>query len=393
MSSPVNIRLNKAASLNVRRGHPWVYENSITHQNREGASGDVCVLYDSKRKFLAIGLFDPDSHLRVRLLSDERVPVDDAFFAAKILKAHAIRQPLLESGTDGYRLVHGENDFAGGLIIDRYANTYVVKLYSGVYFSYLDAITNALKSLGAERVILRLSRQVQTKHKREGELLLGDDESDLVVFKENHMVFEAHPFKGQKTGFFLDQRENRARVEGLSKDKRVLNVFSYNGGFSLYAARGGAKRVASVDLSPHAMASAARNFELNRSSFKCVHEEVVGDAFKVLEAMAHENRRFDVVIIDPPSFAKQQSEVEGALRSYKRLMRLGLKLLEREGELVFASCSSRIQKDVFEETLTQCAKSAGRPLRINEVTQHAIDHPILKGFREGAYLKCIFARA
>ena len=208
------------------------------------------------------------------------------------------------------------------------------------------------------------------------------------------MRFEADPIHGQKTGFFLDQRDNRARVEGLATGKRVLNVFAYNGGFSLYAARGGATQVASLDISRPALQAAERNFALNQNIptvAAATHQLLVGDAFPLLAEMASNRRTFDLVIIDPPAFAKQQSEVERALAAYAQLTRLGLGVLQAGGTLVLASCSSRVSTDAFFTTVTQAAAQVRRPLQIFAQTTHALDHPV--GFPEGAYLKCLYATA
>jgi len=393
---PVNIRLSKIASKNVKKGHPWIFESAISHQNRDAESGDVAVVYDEKRKFLAVGLYDASSHLRVRVLSRARAQVNADFFRIALQSAHERRLPLMAKGTNGFRLVHGEGDGLGGLVIDRYDKTMVIKLYSEAYLPHLPALMSALERYSPTRVLLRLSRALQENYaQREGEWLLGGLEEDSVIFRENHFAFEAQPLKGQKTGFFLDQRENRERVEKLCRNKRVLNVFSYSGGFSLYAARGGANEVVSIDISPHAQKSALTNFSLNPDQLpeKVVHTPITADAFKGLERLKKEGESFDVVIIDPPSFAKQQSEVERAVNSYRRLLRLGLQVLKANGQLVFASCSSRVPHDLFVQTLTQEAENNRRPLRVQKITEHGVDHPLLPHFIEGHYLKCVFAEA
>jgi 23S rRNA (cytosine1962-C5)-methyltransferase len=197
---------------------------------------------------------------------------------------------------------------------------------------------------------------------------------------------------GQKTGFFLDQRENRARVEELAKGKSVLNVFSYTGGFSVYAGRGGAKEVVSLDASKIATEVAERNFSLNQPApiaKSCSHKSVTGDAFELMTKMKKQCRLFDMVIIDPPSFAHKNSQVEGAIRAYKKLTRLGLEILVPNGVFVQASCSSRVGSELFFDTIYLAARQSGRRLNEIERSGHALDHPI--GFAEGEYLKCLFA--
>ena len=211
----------------------------------------------------------------------------------------------------------------------------------------------------------------------------------LILFKENGLIFESDPIHGQKTGFFLDQRDNRARVEKLSKDKSVLNVFAYTGGFSVYAARGGAREVVSVDISAPAIEAAIRNMAHNELTVP--HETIAEDAFEVLARMGSQKRLFDLVIIDPPMFAQNEKQIATALSAYRRLTRLGLGALRQGGILVQASCSSRVDADAFFESIHQTAREAGRELTEIERSGHALDHPI--GFKEGAYLKCLFATA
>jgi 23S rRNA (cytosine1962-C5)-methyltransferase len=261
----------------------------------------------------------------------------------------------------------------------------------------LSALTDVVL---AERLVLRLGRTIQGQPQHlyglgDGEILFGPHLDGPVIFRENGLRFEADPIHGQKTGFFLDQRENRARAEKLASRKAVLNVFAYTGGFSLYAGRGGARAIVSVDASRPALAAAVRNFALNRdhpSVAKVVdkHEVLAEDAFEALARLGR-SRRFDLVIIDPPAFAKKRAEVERAMSAYQRLTRLGLGVLQPGGTLVMASCSSRVSADEFFVAVHRAAVQAGRPLREIERTGHPLDHPV--GFKQGAYLKCLFATA
>jgi 23S rRNA (cytosine1962-C5)-methyltransferase len=228
----------------------------------------------------------------------------------------------------------------------------------------------------------------------DGALIEGIPPQEPVLFLENGITFEADLVRGQKTGFFLDQRDNRARVEKIAQDKRVLNIFSYTGGFSIYAARGGAKEVVSVDISHPALDAAQRNFFHNQhhpNVTACRHIILAGDAFITLNEYAQKEELFDIVIIDPPSFAKRKTEINKALAAYQHLTRLGLAVLSQEGILVQASCSSRVPAANFFTSVQKAAQEAGRPLNEIERTGHALDHPI--GFPEGEYLKCLFARA
>jgi 23S rRNA (cytosine1962-C5)-methyltransferase len=226
----------------------------------------------------------------------------------------------------------------------------------------------------------------------DGMLLLGEKPEAPIIFQENGLKFEVDPLRGQKTGFFLDQRENRTRVEKLAKGKRVLNAFSYTGGFSVYAARGGAKEVISLDASNVATEVAERNFKLYQSASiaeSCIHECVTGDAFDAMSKMKKEGRLFEMVIIDPPSFAHKKSQRDAAINAYKKLTRIGLGILAPNGILVQASCSSRVDSDLFFNAINIATQQVGRRLKEIERSSHALDHPI--DFHEGEYLKCLFA--
>ncbi len=397
----IALRVVAPAERAIRQAHPWVFDQSIIEQSHSGVPGDLAVIFDSKRKFLAIGLYDPTSPIRVRILQKGKpAPIDQNWFQEKIKTAAALRASLQQQDTNGYRLVHGENDGLPGLIIDRYAETFVIKLYTPAWVPHLKVICSALAQVHPfERLILRLSRSLtkQTKYLHglsDGMTIAGQTPEGLLLFKENGLTFECDPINGQKTGFFLDQRENRARVKNLSKGKSVLNVFSYTGGFSLYAADGGAKEVVSVDFSTPATEATLRNIVHNQhlpNVRAAAFETIDRDAFEVLAEMKENNRRFDVVILDPPMFAQNQAQVEAALSAYRRLTILGLAVLKPGGVLVQASCSSRVDADSFFNAVHRSANEAGRFLREIELTAHAIDHPI--SFKEGAYLKCLFAIA
>jgi 23S rRNA (cytosine1962-C5)-methyltransferase len=395
----IALRVSPAGERAIRNGHPWLFEKAVRQQSHDGRSGDLAVIFDRKGRFLAIGLYAPASPIRVRILAQgQQTTIDADWFLYKLKTAAEQRLPLLQNNTTGYRLVHGENDGLPGLVIDRYDDTYVLKLYTTAWVPHLPLLLRSLTAVTQpKRLVLRLSRFVQRQTDAifglsDGQLLLGKPLKNGVRFLENGFYFEADVVHGQKTGFFLDQRDNRARVEQLAMGKRVLNVFAYTGGFSLYAARGGAKEVVSLDISQPALANAMRNFKLNRAHeavAAATHELLVGDAFLTMKQLIANRRLFEMVIIDPPAFAKRKEEVERAMSAYGRLVRLGLQLLKPGGTLVMASCSSRIKADRFFELVHKTALEVGRPLQKTERTGHALDHPI--GFPEGAYLKCLFA--
>ncbi len=401
----IALRVTAEAERALRRGHPWLFERAITQQSHEGRPGDLAVVFDSKRRFLAVGLYDPCSSIRVRILQHgEPATIDEDWFRARLEAAARLRAPLRErtpaAATTGYRLVHGENDGLPGLVVDRYERTSVLKLYTSAWVPHLGNVLSALASVSpSERLVLRLGRAMADHQQHlyglcDGQALGGPDLEGPVLFWENGLRFEADPVRGHKTGFYFDQRDNRARVEQLAGGKRVLNLFAYTGAFSVFVARGGARDIVSVDASAPALEAAARNMARNRrfpAVAAAAHEIVGEDAFEVLGRMGRSGRHFDLVIVDPPAFASKRAQVPQALAAYERLTRLSLAVMRPGGTLVQASCSSRVDAEIFFETVNRAAARIGRPLREIERTGHGLDHPIT--FKEGAYLKCLFAIA
>ncbi|WGK64522.1 class I SAM-dependent rRNA methyltransferase [Croceiramulus getboli] len=385
------IVLTPAAQKKVKQGHPWIFDQGITRQSDSGANGSLCIIYDHHtRKMIAIGLFDPHSPIRIKVIHQGGAQtIDRSFFEVKINNAFAKRTPLLATDTTAYRLIFGESDGFPGLIADVYDQVLVVKLYSWCWEPYLDTIFELLqKQSGCKVLILRLSRNAQKTASgayTDGQVVYGSWEAaQSVYFKEYGVQFSANPLRGHKTGHFLDHRENRRRVGELSRGKSVLDVFSYTGGVSVHALVGGATTVTSLDISGPALEQAKKNADLNE--FSGEHRTLQGDAFKVMEQLRQQGTSFDVLVIDPPSFAKRAAEVDRAKQSYRSLVHLGASLLKPEGLLLMASCSSRIPAEDFfqlvEEELMKCGKS----FVIDDKTLHDIDHPI--GFPEAAYLKC-----
>ncbi len=392
------VRVTPVAERAIKSGHPWLFESGIQSVSGDGRSGDLAIIFDRKKRFLAVGLYDPDSMIRVRILQQgQSATIDREWFQAKIEAAARGRAALAAAKTTGYRLVHGENDGLPGLVIDRYDRTFVMKLYTAAWLPFLPDVVKALVDVAApQRIVLRLNRDVVGQADllgdlQDGSTIFGSPPDGPVQFRENGLHFEADVIAGQKTGFFLDQRENRAMVEKMARGKSVLNVFAYTGGFSLYAARGGATAVTSIDVSEPALLAAERNFALNPALSRVPHKLIQGDAFQKLTRFGKDRKTFDMVIIDPPSFAKQKSEIDGALAAYARLVRLGLAVLSPKGRLVMASCSSRVTADEFFDLVHATAHRVKRPLHELERTLHPLDHPTR--FPEGAYLKCLFAIA
>jgi 23S rRNA (cytosine1962-C5)-methyltransferase len=395
----LRLRVTAAAESIIRSGHPWLFADSVREQNRPGLTGELAVIYDRKDKFLAAGLFDSDSPIRVRILhAGKPATIDAGWWRARLEQTLARRRGLFDAQTTGYRCINGESDGWPGLVLDRYDATLVLKLYTAAWLPRLDEVVELLKSsLLNERIILRLSRNIQQvaadgfSH-ADGQVLTGSPVTGPVIFQESSLSFEADVARGQKTGFFLDQRENRRLVETLARGRSVLNAFSFSGGFSLYAARGGAASVTDLDISAHALAGAKRNFQLNQSVATvagCPHETVQADSFEWL-AEATSRRKFGLVVLDPPSFAKREPERAGALRAYGRLASLGINALGRDGILMAASCSAHVSADEFFEAIRHSADASGRKYSVLQTARHAPDHPV--NCREMEYLKAIYLK-
>lgn len=395
-SKRLALRVTPDALRQLRGGSPWLYDGSITSVSHVGSAGDLAVVFDDDRNFAAIGLCDPESPIRVKVLhTGKPVQIDGAFWRTHLSTALDRRQSLVDDPTTtGYRCVHGENDGFPGLVVDRYEDTLVVKLYTAAWFPHLASIVEVLGAmLSPKRIMLRLSRGValgETYGLIDGTALLGGAPTTPVLFRERGLVMEADVVHGNKTGHFLDQRDNRALVRGMAEGAAVLDVFASSGGFSVSAASGGAKSVHLVDLSEPALATAERNFHHNRHLGQvrdCEVKTTVGDAFKVLDELAKGSKRFEIVILDPPSFAANQSAVPGALKAYARLTRAGMKVVAPGGVLIQASCSSRVTADDFADTVLQNANAVGRVTEMRR-TGHPADHPI--GHEFGAYLKVMY---
>lgn len=385
------VKVKPAAERALRQGHPWIFEEAITKISPDAHAGDLAIIYDNKKnKFLALGLYDPHSVIRIKVIQFiQPATINADWFLDKLSAAKAKRDPLLTTDTNAYRFVFGENDGLPGMIVDVYDQCAVLKLYSVIWLPYLEVILPILIELTkVETVVLRLSRLLQKKEVelhglKEGMKLHGTLSNAEIIFKEHGVLFSANVIKGHKTGFFLDHRHNRKKIGALSSDKKVLDVFSYAGGFSIHALAGGASEVVSLEISAPALALARANAQLNEYPGK--HRCLAMDAFEGLAQLKQEGERFDIIIIDPPSFAKQASEVPQAIKSYERLAAAGLGLLKPGGLLVLASCSSRITKEQFFETVEAVLLTETNSFRVIEKTGHDLDHPV--GFPQGSYLK------
>ncbi|MBU2929789.1 class I SAM-dependent rRNA methyltransferase [Winogradskyella psychrotolerans] len=389
------IKLNAKGEQFVVKGHPWVFSNSIVKINDDAKTGDLAIIFSkNKNKVVGLGLYDANSPIRIKIIhnAETKVEVNADFFHHKIELAFKKRVELLQTNTNSYRLLFGENDGFPGLIADVYNKVLVVKLYSEIWLPYLESILESLQQISkAETIVMRLSRSLQNSKNhslKDGQVIYGTLNNEVVEFVEHDVNFSANVIKGHKTGYFLDHRDNRRRVGEMSKGKTVLDVFSYAGGFSVHALANQAKEVTSLDISKQALDMARANGKLNNYSGQ--HKTISGDAFAEMKALIEKGKTYDVVVIDPPSFAKQQSEIDLAKKKYAQLAELGAQLTSKKGLLVLASCSSRVLAQSFFDLNERVLNSQSRLFETELKTKHDSDHPI--GFAEGAYLKCGYYR-
>ena len=393
----VKLELQKDLARHLRAGHPWVYKRAVERPPPGLAPGAI-VDVTAGGKFVARGYYDPLSAVRVRILTrDPSEAIGPLFWRRRIARAVALRRayaPFSDNITDCVRLVHGENDLLPGVVIDLYGKFAVLKLYSAGLTSHRDGILEALRGEVALDGIYGRDEDLGAGEEEEfeeresppakGQVLWGAEPPDPIVVRENGMQIAVDVRAGQKTGYFLDQRENRFALRRFARGRaRALNCFSYTGGFSVSAALGGAREVISVDRDAAAIALARRNFELNQLSPER-HGFVTGD---VLDFLRSEKQRFDLVILDPPAFAKTQKAVPAALDGYASLHRAALGVLTSGGILATASCSARVSPEEFLGAIKEACTKTHTDLTLLEERRQPPDHPVLLSFPEGRYLK------
>ena len=386
MSKNVILRRGKEESL--KRFHPWIFSGAVMNLEGNPEEGDVVTVLDSQHNFLCQGHWQVGS-IAVRVLTFEQEPIDDAFWQKRLGEALGVRQAIgladSEAG-DTYRLVHGEGDLLPGLVIDVYGKTAVMQAHSvGMHVSR-EQIAAALKQVMGERldsIYYKSETTLPIKAAIDGGngFLLGEGHNDVAV--ENGLRFHIDWLKGQKTGFFVDQRENRSLLERYSHGRSVLNMFCYTGGFSVYALRGGAKLVHSVDSSSKAVELVRANVELNFPADPR-HEAFAEDAFRFLDDMTVP---YDLVVLDPPAFAKHRDAVKNALRGYTKLNARAMEKIAPGGILFTFSCSQAVSKEQFRTAVFTAATLAHRQVRILHQLHQPADHPVSIYHPEGEYLK------
>ncbi len=384
----IKIILKKRRDQAVRRFHPWIFSGAIYKIEGKPQDGELVEVYAANNDFLAIGHYH-DGSIAVRIISFQQTPINASFWKEKIESAYDYRLRIgliNNNNTNCYRLLHAEGDGLPGLIVDIYNRTAVVQCHSiGMYHSRFK-ISNAIKSifedeiesiyLKSENTLPRnFANNIQDEH------LYGSNESGIVL--ENDLRFQVDWINGQKTGFFLDQRDNRQFLSDFVLDQTVLNAFCYSGGFSVYALNAGAKMVHSIDISSNAMSLTEKNIALN-GQFANKHRSYTAD---VMQFLKDSTQKYEIIVVDPPAFAKSKNKRHNAIQAYKRLNILALKRLTHGGILFTFSCSQVVDRQLFYDTIVAAAIEAKRKVRVLRHLSQPADHPVNLFHAEGAYLK------
>ncbi len=386
------LTLAKGRDAATRRRHPWLFSGAVARE--EGSSPDgVVEARDASGVFLARGFASPSASIVARFWTFEDRPLDAGFIAERVLEAVELRQRLVAPGTDGYRVVNAEGDFLPGLVVDRFGGVLVVQSSTeGTDRARSLWLPPLLAAFPGASVVQKnnLPSRKGEGLSQDDELLAGDGIPERAEFLEHGLSFVAEVSAGQKTGFFLDQRENRNLVRSLAAGRSVLNLFSYSGAFGVAALAGGAARVAHVDVSSAALELARENHRRNGQPVDGAESRVEtreADVFDDLRARVQAGERWDFIVTDPPAFAKRKADVDKACRGYKDINRLAFQLLAPGGLLLACSCSGRISPDLFQKVIFAAALDARRPARLLERRGAGPDHPVSIDCPEGDYLK------
>jgi 23S rRNA (cytosine1962-C5)-methyltransferase len=391
MATTAIIRLKKGREKPARAGHPWLFSGAF-EALPELEPGTLVQVEDARGKFVAFGYANPKQSLSVRLMSWE--PVDDvaSLVRKRVRVAADLRRSLISDDTNAYRVLNGEGDLLPGLVVDRYNDVLVVQVLTAGIERMLEVVLDALQEEWQPRSIFERSdvpARREEKLPMRKQLLRGEALPETVEILENGMRFHVEPDSGQKTGFYLDQRDNRQRARRAAAGRRVLNCFSYSGGFSVAASLGGAASVTSIESSAPAVALLKRNMQANDFEPGTVLQE---DVFEVLRHLHASGDRFDLIVLDPPAFAKKRHQVESARRGYKDINLRALQLLAPGGELMTFSCSQYLDALTFRKTLFEAVMDANVRAQILGVLGHAGDHPVSVSHLEGEYLKGLHLR-
>jgi len=384
-----SVLLRRRGQLRLLRGHPWIYQTDVEQTEGVRQKGDLVDVYGTGRRFLGRGYINPDSQILVRLLTRDPAPIDAAFFRKRIAAAMAYRQRLAIP-SNAIRIVYAEADALPGLLLDCYGDVGVVQILTAGMERLREVVLPVIQELAClHRLFLRNDVPARLLEGLPLHAEFVDTPFDPVLsIHEDDLCFRVDIARGQKTGFFLDQRDNRIALRPLAAGRQVLDCFCYTGGFALHAARAGAQQVEGIDNSEAAIAAAGENAERNGLSDRCTFR--CGNAFDELRQLQKAGRRFDLVVLDPPAFTKSKEAVPGALRGYKEINLRALKLLNAGGVLATSSCSYHLSEATFLKMLEEAAADSKVRCRILAVRTQAADHPVLLGVPETKYLKCVF---
>jgi 23S rRNA (cytosine1962-C5)-methyltransferase len=392
MTEVKGVVLKPGREKTIVRRHPWIFSGAIARTEGSPGPGDTVEVFSSGGRWLARGAFNAQSQITVRLYSwREDEPLDGALLADRLRRAIALRQGLgLGQIASAYRLVSAESDLLPGLIVDRYGDYLALQALSAGAERWKDQCVDLLQEmLSPAGIYERSDASVRDKEglPRVAGVLAGKAPPALVEVQENGRHFLVDLVKGHKTGFYLDQRENRRKATSYCAGKDVLNAFSYTGGFGVYASVYGANSVLHLDSSVEALELARRNVELNTRVARCEHEFTEANAFAALRAFRAAGRTFDVIILDPPKFAESAGQLPRALNGYKDINLVAMQLLRPGGVLITFSCSGLVSAAVFQQVVWEAAVDAGRDAQVVERLSQGPDHPVLLTFPEGEYLK------
>ena len=386
-----NVYLKKGRETPVFRGHPWIFSGAIETTDGDAQAPGIADVFDYQRNWIARGLFSPKSQIRVRVLTAQKEAIDHDFFTRRFSQAFGVREKFLSGTTNSYRLVNGEGDLLPGLIVDRYVDFLVCQFFTSGMDAVKDTIVSSLMSLFPVKGIFERSEgRVREEEELEPAVgvLAGEAPPQLIVIEENGFKFLVDVRRGQKTGFFLDQRDSRSFLGSVAREQTILNCFAYTGAFSVYGLGRGAKEVISLDSSRPALELAKQQLALNHLSASD-DQLVKADAFTYLKEC---RSVYDIVILDPPALARRRGDVEAAAGGYKFLNLHGLRLVKPEGLLLTFSCSQHLPLDIFQKVVFGAAVDAGRKLSILKRLGHSIDHPVSLHHPEGEYLKGLVLR-
>jgi 23S rRNA (cytosine1962-C5)-methyltransferase len=391
MAATVYLKRGRANPL--WQGHPWVYSGAVAREEGSYEAGDVVDVSDAEGRYIGRGFVNPRSQIRVRMVTTRDEAVDEKLIARRIKEAIGLRARLLlpSAETNAYRLVNSEGDGLPGLVVDVYGDVCAVQ-FTALGMKRREAeVYDAIAQLLSPRAIVEVSAggfaQVEG-FASATRTVRGEDAAVAAVrCRENGVELEVDPLHGQKTGMFLDQRDNRRRLASLAKDARVLDMYTYSGGFALNALKAGAQHATCVDASGRALERVRAHAELNGLA---QIETVEADAFRFLEAV--KPRSYDIVVLDPPKFARARKDLEAALKGYQRLNALGMNACADGALLATCSCSQLVDQESFERVIAGAAKDAGRRVQLLEVASQGADHPVPPAFPEGRYLKFVLCR-